>query len=264
MASPSPSAPDYRAIPLYDGQCLTVLCVGSKNWRTKFQHISGSHSRAVNCGLEKEIPCFEAELILWQQMLLVSRGVGWSRSLCYWRCPGAVLCCVSGVWIKCPFLVPPSRVKFNFGPITSSPCANTPAAANGKLLFSLAVCLSWSSELFHGLPLLAFSNIWKSEASSASQCVVSPLNLDQLTKQINTSAVYLLSRVMGSSLPRWQNRQLNRGTMDYSFITGAWNHSDDGSLLNSNTNPTIRNQQLQYVFSYLKQSSRKGFHLERG
>lgn len=214
------------------------------------------------CRLE-EIPCIEAALILKQQMLPVSCGVEWNQSLCYWSCPGAVLCCVSGVWIKCPFLVPWSRVKFNFRAITGSPCANTPAAANVELLFSFTACLFWSSLLVHVLPLLAFSKIWKSEASSLLSCVVSPLSLDQLTKQINTSAVYLLSRILGFSLPRCHDQQLNSDTVEYSFITGrGWNHSYDRSLLKSTTNPIIHNQQLQIVFSYWKQSSVKGFHLD--
>lgn len=198
----------------------------------------GSHgiNYAVICRLE-EIPCIEAARILKQQMLPVSCGVEWNQSLCYWRCPGAVLCCVSGEWIKCPFLVPWSRVKFNFRAITDSPCANTPAAANVELLLSFTACLFWSSLLVHVLPLLAFSKIWKSEASSLLSYVVSPLSLDQLTKQINTSAVYLLSRILGFSLPCCHDQQLNSDTVDYSFITGrGWTHSYDRSPLKSTTN----------------------------
>lgn len=226
----------------------------------------GSHgiNYAVICRLE-EIPCIEAARILKQQMLPVSCGVEWNQSLSYWRCPGAVLCCVSGEWIKCPFLVPWSRVKFNFRAITDSPCANTPAAANVELLFSFTACLFWSSLLVHVLPLLAFSKIWKSEASSLLSYVVSPLSLDQLTKHINTSAVYLLSRILGFSLPCCHDQQLNSDTVDYSFITGrGWTHSYDRSPLKSTTNSIIHNQQLQIVFSYWKQSSVKGFHLDGG
>lgn len=151
-------------------------------------------------------------------MLLVSCGVGWNQSLCYWRCPGVELRCVSGVWIKCPFLVPPSMVRFNFRPITASPCANTPAAANAYLLFSLtllcvllfvAPCLSppplilyylgvwgiWScvnpycvssctSSVFTAV--CKHVKLWRADMA---QIFIVPA-IPQLTKQINTFTVY--------------------------------------------------------------------------
>lgn len=92
-------------------------------------------------------------------MLLVSCGVGWNWSLCYWSCPSAELCCVSRVWIKCPFLVPPSMVMFNFRPITASPCANTPAAANAYLCLSVFLSLSC-----HTLSRSSISIMWESGA----------------------------------------------------------------------------------------------------
>lgn len=159
----------------------------------------------------------------------VSRGVGWNQSLCYWRCPGALLLFVSGVWIKCPCLVPPSRLRFNFRPITGSPCADTPAAANAYLLFSSL------------LPIICFSIVWKwdlsltcsvlnslvfaalhvsNSNSSRSNKIFNHIAVVQPTRKINTSAAAcLLCRVAGCSLSLWHDLQLNRHTGLY-FITG--------------------------------------------
>lgn len=81
-------------------------------------------------------------------MLLVACGVRWNQSLCDWRCAGAELPCLSGEWIKCPYPLPPSMVRFNFRPITGSPCVNTPAAANAYVFLCDTLSYSSHSVLF--------------------------------------------------------------------------------------------------------------------
>ncbi len=149
------------------------------NWKQKFKYIIGckwitGNKLAMIYRLQQQLLSIKAGIILRQQMLLVARGVGWNQSLCYWRYPGAELRCLSGVWIKCPYLVPPSMVRFNFRPITGTPCANTPAAANTSLLFSFVPC--------HSLLLVSFCIVLESDLVLTLTVLSMPLKRLQMCK----------------------------------------------------------------------------------
>lgn len=124
--------------------------------------------------------------------------------------------CVWSVNKNAHFLCRHPWVRFNFRPITASSCANTPAAANTYLFFwlALSVCLGLCGflSLYPPLPSSRSVFIWECEVSCqppdhCSSCARFQLRfkrdephtrhrsfivpaIPQLTKQINTSAVY--------------------------------------------------------------------------
>lgn len=126
---------------------------------------------------------------LWTHKEEVHRGSIWrqvpvdwdeSRAFFYWRCPRS--CTPLRVWSanKMPISCATVGARFNFRPITSSPCANTPAAANASpfVSFPLRACLA----------LRRPPRLYRSLNVKRRRIFIT-FSFLQPTKQISTSAV---------------------------------------------------------------------------
>lgn len=168
-------------------------------------------------------------------MLQVSRWVGWNQSLLLLKTPRRC----SLLWRKCPFLVPPPcLVRFNFRPITPSPCSDTPATANADVIVELSACIILESEVLHRVRLLCEPWLFLPSTREASTKVAADLQL-----QSRSTRVWLSHR-------RW-----NKVSIDLSVWHLCCLRPESGSIPKTHT----WNPHMKYTLDVVSETKKTSF-----